>query len=229
MTTDDLTAPLGQQQKKRRWRVPFTASQVIAAALTLFLGAFVLWAVTADDPFGGEPMAIAPTHLAPTKPAAKTADAQPPSEVPTIPNGAVRYDAQTGQPIGQAGQGAAAPPANTKTVTIIDGKTGERHEVVIPAPTNDTEPTSLPATDQKFVEITPHGAIPKIAADGTRPAEAFARPVSQIPGKPDAPRIAIVIGGLGVSMNTTADAIAKLPGAVTLGFMPYADNVAALA
>ena len=32
--------------------------QAIAIALAAFLGAFVLWAVIADDPFGGEPMAV---------------------------------------------------------------------------------------------------------------------------------------------------------------------------
>ena len=62
-----------------------------------------------------------------------------------------------------------------------------------------------------------------------RPADAFAQPVKALPGKPDAPRIAIIVSGLGVSDSATADAIAKLPGAVTLGFMPYGSDVAALA
>jgi polysaccharide deacetylase 2 family uncharacterized protein YibQ len=53
--------------------------------------------------------------------------------------------------------------------------------------------------------------------------------VKGIPGKPDAPRIAIVVDGLGVSDKATADAIAKLPPAVTLGFMPYGGKVVTLA
>jgi polysaccharide deacetylase 2 family uncharacterized protein YibQ len=53
--------------------------------------------------------------------------------------------------------------------------------------------------------------------------------VKALPGKPDAPRIAIIVTGLGVSESATADAIAKLPGAVTLGFMPYGSDVATLA
>ena len=77
--------------------------------------------------------------------------------------------------------------------------------------------------------MSAHGAIPKIAADGMRPADAFAQPAKALPGKPDAPRIAIIVSGLGVSDSATADAIAKLPGAVTLGFMPYGSDVAALA
>ena len=62
---------------------------------------------------------------------------------------------------------------------------------------------TVPPLDQKFVEMTPRGPIPKIAADGMRPAEAFARPVKPLPGKPDAPRVALIVSGLGVSASLT--------------------------
>jgi polysaccharide deacetylase 2 family uncharacterized protein YibQ len=123
-----------------------------------------------------------------------------------------------------ASQGGAA--GNTKTVTIIDGKTGEGQEVVIPAAGNSPGSVDNSAPEQKFVEMTSHGPVPKIAADGVRPAEAFARPVKPLPNRPDAPRVALIVGGLGISANVTADAIAKLPGAVTLAFMPYSSDVA---
>ncbi len=131
---------------------------------------------------------------------------------------------QNRQPTSQ-GSGA------TKTVTIIDGKTGARQEVAIPVPGSGSAagPADSAPRDQKFVEMTTHGAIPKIADDGVRPAEAFARPVKPLPGKPDAPRIALIVGGLGVSANVTSEAIAKLPGAVTLALMPYGTNVERLA
>jgi polysaccharide deacetylase 2 family uncharacterized protein YibQ len=73
--------------------------------------------------------------------------------------------------------------------------------------------------------MTSHGPIPKVAADGMRPAEAFARPVKPLPGKSDAPRVALIVGGLGVSTSATAAAIVKLPEAVTLAFMPYGSDV----
>ena len=59
-----------------------------------------------------------------------------------------------------------------------------------------------------------------------RPAEAFAQPVKPLPGKPDAPRIALIVSGLGVSANATSAAISKLPGAVTLAFIPYGVDAA---
>jgi polysaccharide deacetylase 2 family uncharacterized protein YibQ len=225
MTADDLNAPLGQQLKKRRLSIPITASQALAGALALFLGVFVLWAVLGNNLFGGEPMVVVSVDLRPGV-AAKPSDG--PGSPKVVAGAPDRYD---GPPAAPPTPGQATPPpaAATKTITIIDGKTGERQEVVIPAPANDAVANDASPLDQKFVEMSPHGAIPKIAADSVRPADAFAQPVKALPGKPDAPRIAVIVGGLGVSANSTADAIAKLPGAVTLGFMPYGGDVAALA
>src|SRR5580700_4807745 len=192
MTADVLNAPLGQQLRKRRIKIPITTSQVMAAVLTLFLGVFVVWAVVGNNPFGGEPIVVVPINLHPG-PAAKTADGQgPPKVVAVGPDAPAASQAAPGQTV--------APPGATKTVTIIDGKTGERKEVELPAAANDTAaaPDAGPL-DQKFLEMSAHGAIPKIAADGVRPADAFAQPVKALPGKPDAPRIAIIVSGLGVS------------------------------
>ena len=43
--------------------------------------------------------------------------------------------------------------------------------------------------------------------------------------RPDAPRIAIVIEGLGIGANSTAEALAKLPAAVTFAFSPYGTDL----
>ncbi len=76
-----------------------------------------------------------------------------------------------------------------------------------------------------------HGPIPRIADDGTRPADFFAHPAKNLAGKPKAPRIAIVVGGLGIGAKATDAALRKLPGPVTFAFSPYgsdlADSVAA--
>jgi uncharacterized protein len=230
MTADDLTAPLSRRPKKRR-KINLPITPLIIGTLALFLVVFVLWAIVADDPFGGEPMAVVPAdiHVA----------AQPPGTPGVPPPSAQPQRTQSHDPVAMtpSGQGNlvgnpadnSAAPGNTTTITIIDGKTGEHHDVVVPGPTNRVVPAEVPAIDPKFVEMTPHGAVPRIAADGTRPADAFARPVQPLPGKPDAPRIALIIGGLGVSASATADAIARLPDAVTLGFVPYGADVAALA
>jgi polysaccharide deacetylase 2 family uncharacterized protein YibQ len=227
MTADDLSAPLGQREPKRGRKFPIPTVQVVAAALALFVGVFAVWALVVDDPFGGEPMVAVPIdlHAAAASKKAEMATAEAAAAALQAPN---RSDAA---PSGQAAAAAPAnpaPAANTKTVTIIDGKTGARQEVVIPAGTEPGAKDTAPP-EQKFVEMTAHGPIPKIAADGVRPAEAFAQPVKPIPGKPDAPRVALIVGGLGVSASATAAAISRLPGAVTLAFMPYSADVAHMA
>jgi uncharacterized protein len=227
MTADDLSTPLGQHRQVRRERgFPVVLSYGAVGLLALFPAVFVLWAVVGEDPFGGEPKAAVPIDL-------------------RVAAGTNKSDASAGAPAGAASQipgrddatAAKSPPATevpaaTRTVTIIDGKTGARQEVAIPVPAPGNAPGAVdapPPPDQKFVEMTPHGPIPKIADDGARPADAFARPVKPLPGKPDAPRIALIVGGLGVSASTTAEAIAKLPAAVTLALMPYGANVERLA
>src|ERR1700728_3160377 len=121
MTADDLNAPLGQQLRKRRIKIPITTSQVMAAVLTLFLGVFVVWAVG-----GNNPIVVVPINLHPD-PTAKTADGQgPPKVVAVNPDAASASQTAPGQ--------TASPPGVTKTITIIDGKTGERKEAAIPAP-----------------------------------------------------------------------------------------------
>ena len=225
MTADDLTAPLRRQAKKQpKIKIPVTP--LIAGVLALFLVVFVFWTIVADDPFGGEPMAVvsADMHIV-AKPAGMPGSTPPPMAQPqqqTASNGDGAAAASA------PGQASPDTQGNT-TITIIDGKTGEKHEVVVPGPASRVVPTEVPAVDPKFVEMTPHGPVPRIAVDGTRPADAFARPVQPLPGKPDAPRVALIVGGLGISANASADAIAKLPGAITLGFEPYGSGVAALA
>ncbi len=68
----------------------------------------------------------------------------------------------------------------------------------------------------------PGGApLPIIAANGQKPAEAYARPFTPN-GKP---RVALVVGGLGLNAALTRKAIETLPPEVTLSFAPYAEGL----
>lgn len=220
---DDLNTPLGQGKKSKRGGVwPTFLPRALAGALGLGLVTFLLWAATADDPMGGEPVA-----LAAIEPAAKVAeDAQQPLKVVTpSPHGS--FDAQSG------------PAAGSRTVTIIDGTSGKREQITLPATpgspraANTNGPAaneSAPgAPDPRLIETSRQGGIPKIGTNGARPSEAYARPVKDAAGKPDGPRIAIVISGLGIGTSGTADALAKLPAPVTFAFAPASVHVEQLA
>lgn len=66
-----------------------------------------------------------------------------------------------------------------------------------------------------------NGPLPVIARDGRTPSQAYARPFTDN-GKP---RVALVIGGLGLNEKATRQAIESLPPEVTLSFVPYADGL----
>jgi polysaccharide deacetylase 2 family uncharacterized protein YibQ len=213
---DDLSAPLGQEtvRKKPRYRLPFTAAQAIAVLMGLFLLAFLGFAVFNDNPFGGEPIARVAIRQVPT--AEKSA---------TTPTGAQA-------PVVKAAAEAAkqSAPAGQKTVTIIDGSSGSRHDVVISgdAPDKIESETAAPAMmagiDQRLLEKSRYGMIP-IVADGLKPFTAYAAGTDADRARAaKMPVIAIVIGGLGIGAAKTGDAIAKLPPAVTLAFTPYGSD-----
>ncbi len=187
--------------------------------MSLFVAVFAGWAMVVDDPFGGEPVVVVRTDLS-----AANAGKKPEAASPRAPSQAVNE-----RPSRHDGAAVETAPPNapgSKTVTIIDGTSGKRQEVVIPGPATDNAPGGV---EQRLAETSRHGPLPKVAPDGSRPSEIYARAVTAIPGKPDAPRVAIVVGGLGISATATSAALSKLPGVVTLAFAPYGNNVDQLA
>ncbi len=222
MAADDLSAPLGQDQRpKQRRALPLAVPRAVAAALGLFVVVLAGWAMVADDPFGGEPWAVVPADLAASTPDKTTPDK-------TTPNASAPAPAAASERATRADGGRAETPAAPagKTVTIIDGTSGKRQEILIPPPADDR---SGGDADPRLTEASPYGPLPRVAPDGARAAQAYARPVKAVAGKAKAPRIAIVVGGLGIGATTTRDALGKLPGAVTLALAPYGNDLVGLA
>ncbi len=67
----------------------------------------------------------------------------------------------------------------------------------------------------------PAGLLPIIGSTGRTVFDAYKKPFSDT-GKP---KIALVVGGLGLNARITQRAIDELPAEVTLSFVPYADNL----
>jgi polysaccharide deacetylase 2 family uncharacterized protein YibQ len=101
------------------------------------------------------------------------------------------------------GAGAAAGPA---TITLQGERIGE---ALPPAPLAGLHSQG------------PNGPLPIIATDGRTPATAYARPFAPN-GRP---KVALVIGGLGLNAAVTRQAIETLPPEITLSFVPYAEGL----
>lgn len=67
-----------------------------------------------------------------------------------------------------------------------------------------------------LLEHSAFGPLPRVSPDGRRPRDAYARPAPA--AAPGAPRIVVVVGGMGMSQTGTQNAIEALPEDVTLAF-----------
>ncbi|HDZ71361.1 MAG TPA: hypothetical protein ENH55_00825 [Aurantimonas coralicida] len=75
--------------------------------------------------------------------------------------------------------------------------------------------------DPDLIEESGYGPLPTRGADGRRPFDVYAGSSSGTLGA----RIAIVVGGLGISQTGTLNALNALPGSVTLGFAPAGNSL----
>jgi polysaccharide deacetylase 2 family uncharacterized protein YibQ len=78
------------------------------------------------------------------------------------------------------------------------------------------------AADPTLIEDSPQGPLPQIARGGRTPLKAYGR-VAEPAGKK--PRIALVLGGLGVGASETGSALSQLSPAITLAFAPFAPEL----
>jgi polysaccharide deacetylase 2 family uncharacterized protein YibQ len=220
-TADDLSTPLGQTtpRRKRRYRLPFTGFQLLAVLLGLFLVTFAGFALFNDNPLGGEP--IVRVAIRQPKPAEEIPAAEPAAAPEHGAKAAAKHEA----------------PGEPKTVTIIDGSSGARHDVPIggggeasektTAGPTEAAPVMMAGIDPRLLEKSRYGMIP-VVADGLKPFTVYAAEADRAKAA-RMPTVSIVVGGLGVGAAKTTDAIMKLPPAVTLAFTPYGSDPGKLA
>jgi hypothetical protein len=122
---DDLNAPLGQNiQEKQRSAAVITSRRMIAAGLIVLVLGAGAGALLAIYPLGkptASLKAAAPDKAGPER----TGSIEESRPVEIIRPG-------TASPVPPAKPGAIDPPA-TQTITIIDGTSGKREQIVVPA------------------------------------------------------------------------------------------------
>ena len=93
-----------------------------------------------------------------------------------------------------------------------------------PAPISSPVRAASPLAPAPFAGLHqsgPGGPLPVIAKDGRTAFAAYSRPFTPN-GRP---KIALMMGGLGLNAATTRAAIERLPAEITLSFVPYADGL----
>lgn len=156
------------------------------------------------DPDGGEPMAVASIEkrVAPASSVPATADS----------------------PMSR-GPASAAQLENSAGVTVTRAGEDAPDAIIITIPSEASTIKLATAPDSRLVERSRYGLLPKLGPDGATPARIYARPLGLEPEPKPAGRIALLVGGLGISQSGTADAIAKLPPPVSFAFAPYGNEL----
>ncbi len=81
---------------------------------------------------------------------------------------------------------------------------------------------AIPDPDAALLRSSALGKTPRIAPDGRKAVSYYNRPFQ---GGRSKPRVAIIVGGLGLNAAVTERAIDDLPADVSLSFAPYAKNL----
>ena len=174
---------------------------MLAGALGLFGIAVVAWAIFVNDPLGGEPTAVVATGV-PTKTPAGGRPAPPRGRIGQGPRSSATAPTDKAMRSPPA-YTRLAPPPGSKTITIIDGSSGKHQDVIIPGKPSDLAPKA-PA-DRRLLELTVTAPSRRSRPTARGRSSLYAHPRKLPAGKTDAPRIAIIVGGLGISATGTAE------------------------
>lgn len=131
-------------------------------------------------------------------------------------------DVLTYPPESDAFNADGEPIDSDDIVITIDGKPLEAAPVIA-ASLEAGGPPTIPNPDPGMLRATPLGKVPRIASDGRRAMDYYSKPYT---GESGRPRIAVIVGGLGINPALTEKAIAELPSTVSLAFAPYAKDLA---
>lgn len=188
----------------------------------------------------GDPVATVTVAPPPPKPAAPP----PPQAGPPAPSGSqielppgfdiagpkAQPQSAPGGPAASLQQQAANPAgsqrADLQQTAALPSAPEPPPALPLPPETETASITLVQVPVAELVEDSQYGPLPKVAPDGRRPIEVYARPsryAVKAAGQP--PRIAVLIDGMGLSDGVTAEAIKGLPAPVSVAYGAYGRNL----
>jgi uncharacterized protein len=201
---DELDKPLGFSTAAAppvRRKRPTKGAAIGAAILAIAVGLLTL--PRRDLALNGEPFAVAKVEIlpAPQRTAAPDTTASVRQAVAPPLASVQQMDGISGVKV-TSGSGGPAKPLIIDVAQALGVKLA-------------------PAPDPRLIEKSKYGLLPRVGADGARPIDVYARAaVSDSVFRANGPRIALVVGGFGLTAEGAESAITKLPGAITLAFAP---------
>jgi hypothetical protein len=161
MSEDELSAPLGRSRGSKRPCPQLPIAQILVAGLGLIALMFAAWVVVEDDPFGRERSSFASATVL-----------IPPGNIsPEQVGRAPEQSAAAASRSSQETQSAEAMPVEVparRTITIIDGTTGNRREIVIPEMGSSDHATQPATTDEPGYGIAKIAPMDRTAGPGWR-------------------------------------------------------------
>ena len=207
MPRDELKQPLHQRRLSQRiWeRRPSALTSSYALVIVGFLSGGY-WLTKQPMPYAGEPVI---TLNVPPVEEIKTASVEPLPEAPA-PVEEVEVD-----------QTPAKPSA--KFVEPVNQQNYQQDATIYVSANQPL--TKAPAMGA--VEEASMGPLPRITPQGKKPYDLYARSVPMGLVHSEAPKIVIILGGMGLNEKLSAKAAKELPADITLAFAPYGDNLQA--
>src|SRR5437763_3336012 len=209
MRRDELRQPLKKRGLAERWWAQRpSALRAASAAAVISFGIFGAWLVRTPYPNAGEPLVTL---------------AIPPPEAMTTSSTDVAPARKDIQPAPEdEDSGGAAPLPEAAEIDEAGGsQVVNTDTTIIVAPRRPLAPAPIAAVSEEG----PYGPLPRIGSGNKKPASVYARTTPSNVILSDAPKIAIVLGGMGLNQDLTRDAIKDLPGDVSLAFAPYGENL----
>ncbi len=198
MSRDELRQPLKKRSMGQRlWARRPTA---LFAASLLATGGFAglgLWAAVTPYPFAGEPIVIAAI------PAAEEIKAAASEETASVETEVAAVEEEV----------EVEPPVQTDVYQTEAGIEVAPRRPLRPAPMAD------------LIETSSIGQLPRIGPGNRKPSDVYARLTPMGVLHSSRPKIAILLGGMGLNPKLTQRATRELPGDVTFAFAPYGDNL----
>lgn len=202
----DLNAPLGQNRKARSSKTDKPGLSLGRAAIGLAVIALV----------GGSAwIALRPTGLIETTPETEiAADTSQKAETTTADANSLRKQPTSGGLSGAHVEETLTNDGSVVTKFSPRKRDGDGPAFIEVGRTKGQDLRVAAFPNDALLEDSPEGRLPIVGPDGLRPMDQYARPWSGTRGT----RIALVVGGLGLSQTGTQNALRQLSPEVTMAF-----------